>query len=413
MALTNTTGVAANAADMEEIFNRSSSFIPPLPKTGDQPLHFQYVRMGWTLKWAQLSMLLHRGLVAGVRDKANMTYTLVKNLWLGVFIGLVFRGVPGSLEEPFVSGDQPTQESDDFAGLLFFILVYIWLSNGQIIPTGVSNSKLFSREMASETYSSDAYWLATILVELPLLLVAHTLFTTLVYFICGGFPLTMPYYGYFWLIYALSNLYAMLWAQFLAYLTRDSLLAFAIYPIMFYILSMFSSYTIRIDNIAPSLRWMSKVTFIRWAFQGVMIVEFGRHGQEGEDVLKSYGFGKFSKEFCIVILLVNIASVAMLFYFALRKSKSKIEYVQCHPVQAADPRNSTFQMKTADRESTDSTCRASGLDRDSDTVRYEGRAGVTFTRMSQLLEDFLVDAAEELEIIPPSSFPGEYACHPM
>jgi hypothetical protein len=164
LATTNTTGKAPSSQDMEESFTTSSHFTPPLSKTSTDPLHFQYVRMGWPQKISQLSMLLHRGLRAGSREVANVKYTIAKNLWLGIFIGIVFKGVPGAVESPFILPDgQTAQEVDDFAGLLFFLLVYVWLSNGQIIPTGVHNSKLFHREMASETYCSDTYMICIVL----------------------------------------------------------------------------------------------------------------------------------------------------------------------------------------------------------------------------------------------------------
>lgn len=396
---------------MEESFTTSSYFTPPLAKVGNDPLHFQYVRMRWPQKFSQLSMLLHRGLRAGSRDVANVKYTLAKNLWLGIFIGIVFKGVPGAVEKPFILDGQTSQSVDDFAGLLFFLLVYVWLSNGQIIPTGVHNSKLFHRELASETYCSDAYWLATILVELPLLLFSHTMFVTLVYFICGGFSMDAGYYWYFWLFYCLANVYAMLWAQFLAYLTGESLLAFAIYPILFYILSMFSSFTIRIKNIAPALRWMSKVTFVRWTFQGLMMLEFEQYGDQGDELLEDYGFGKYTKLYCVIVLLVNIVTISVLFFFALRKKKSKIIYVASLGQGSAQgsgnpiPRVSSPGLEISDGDNDEGDAlpgggRATlgGFDRE--------RATVALRVVSQRFEDFILDAAEELEILPPSSYPG-------
>lgn len=323
--------VSRSDLELEALFNRSNLMTPPSSQLSTEPLVFDFVRVRYRHKITQISMLMHRSFTSAVRNRTNLMYTLAKNIWLGMLIGVVFRGVAGHLEEPFYEADgQPTSDSNEFAGLLYFLLVYIWLSNGQIIPQCVEDSKLYWREIASHTYVPISYWVAAIVSELPFLLLFHTIFLLPVYLLCG-FPYSASYYFFFWFVLGLANLFSMLFAQFLAFGTGSSLLAFAIYPVVFYVLGMFSSYTIRIDQLAPGFKWVAQVTFVRWAFQSLMVLEFDRYGDDGDDVLKDYSFDDRSKEYCAVIVLVNALAAAVLLYISLRKPSRKIVYLDLEP----------------------------------------------------------------------------------
>jgi ABC-type multidrug transport system ATPase subunit len=325
--VTQTVSTARSDLELQALFITSGLMTPPAPMTTSAPLVFPFVRVGYAAKVNQVSMLLHRGFRKSYRDRTVLIYSLAKNLWLGILIGLVFRGVNDKLEEPFYEADgQQTPATTEFAGLLYFLLVYIWLSNGQIIPVCVDTSKLYSRELSSFAYVPIAFWVSVILIELPFMLFFHTLFTTLVYLMCG-FPHSFSYYCFFWLLLALANLFAMVFAQFLAFGTGSSLLAFAIYPVVFYVLGMFSSYTIRIHNLAPGLRWVSDATFVRWAYQGLMVLEFDQYGSGGDSLLGDYSFDGATKEDCVYVLLGNIAAAAVLLYLSLRKPAKKIIYL--------------------------------------------------------------------------------------
>ena len=253
--------------ELEALFKTSSLFIPPSPILALDSVENFSNKKSYLYFFSQVSMLLHRGIKSAVRDRTNLLYTLAKNLWLGLLIGFVFRGIAGTLDEPFYESDgSSSADLSEFTGLLYFLLVYIWLSNGQIIPQCVSASKLYSRELASFAYEPSAYWISVVLVEIPFMLLFNTVFTVLVYMMCS-FPDSGSYFMFFWLMLALANLFAMLFAQFLAFSTGSSLLAFAIYPVVFYVLGMFSSYTIHISELAPGFQWVCEVTFVRWAYQ--------------------------------------------------------------------------------------------------------------------------------------------------
>lgn len=313
--------------ELESLFYTSGLMSKPATMVSPDPLEFSYVRVGYAAKVNQVGMLLHRGFKSAVRDRTNLTYTLAKNIWLGMLIGLVFRGVAYHLEEPFYTLNfLQTSDTSEFTGLLYFLLVYIWLSNGQIIPQCVEASKLYWRELASFAYVPSAYWLAIIVVEIPFMLLFHTIFATLVYLLCG-FANSASYYFFFWLVLGLANFFSMLFAQFLAFFTGSSLLAFAIYPVVFYVLGMFSSYTIRIDDLTEGFRWVCEVTFVRWAFEGLMILEFERYGDDGDAVLEDYGFENETKQYCAIVLFVNILVAAVLLYLSLRPPSRQIVYL--------------------------------------------------------------------------------------
>lgn len=259
--------------ELEALFMASGLMIPPSRMLSPRPMEYDFVRFRYQQKLLQISMLVHRTWTSCLRERRVLLYTLAKNVWLGILIGLVFRGVASNLDTPFYDTDGlQTADTAEFAGLLYFLLVYIWLSNGQIIPLCVENSKLYSRELSSCAYVPISFWVSNFLTELPLLMLFHTIFTTIVYLMCE-FPSSIDYYSFFWLILALANAFALFFAQFLAYSTGSSLIAFAIYPVVFYILGQFSSFTIRISDIAPGFRWLSEVTFVRWAFQVVMCLK--------------------------------------------------------------------------------------------------------------------------------------------
>lgn len=385
--------------ELETLFKVSGLMTPPASMISNSPLEFGFVRMSIKSKANQVGMLVHRGLKSALRDKTNLSYTMAKNVWLGILIGAVFHNVAHKLDEPFYDSDGlQTSDTSEFAGVLYFLLVYIWLSNGQIIPQCVEASKLYWREIESFAYVPSSYWVAIVGIELPFLLLFHTIFSTLVYLMCG-FPNSASYYFYFWIVLGLANLFAMLFAQFLAFSTGSSLLAFAIYPVVFYVLGMFSSFTIRIDKLAPGFQWVSEITFVRWAFQGLMVLEFDRHSTAGEVVLQEYSFDEQSKGFCALIVLVNAAVAFILLYLSLRKPAKKIVYLELDGWQEHSGNTFNLEQSLLDSANPDSTFRHSSRGSGLDASARKPTLRESLVGAVSVAENILHVVAENLELV--------------
>ena len=103
-----------------------------------------YGRMHAVGKLSQFHMLLSRTWLAQMRDVAQISTQLVKNIMVGLLVGVIFYGECNA-EEPLYTDGVPNAEVSNISSQLFFGLMFVMVSNAEAIPYLCSRNILYRR----------------------------------------------------------------------------------------------------------------------------------------------------------------------------------------------------------------------------------------------------------------------------
>lgn len=315
-------------------FLHSQFYESPITDVSELPPTSIWAHKHATRKFTQLCMLLHRNWIATVRNRADMDAVFSEAIIFGIIIGIVFFG-QGDVSGPFyktVVDDHngkvstvTTTELSNMMALMYFVMMNCLLTCTQAIPYLTMKEIIYRRELESFAYSASPYWLASCFTQLPILMARHFVFTIFIYFMCQ-FPLTAEYYFYFYFVLLVSYVTSFYYAQFLASWTGSAVLAFSIYPVTFDFLSVFSGFSIQIDELPKGWVWAPYISYARWVYQGLMINYFEREGKDGDEVLEDYSYDEVTKGQVLLILLANMTLIALATYLTMRPKKSQLQY---------------------------------------------------------------------------------------
>jgi ABC-type multidrug transport system ATPase subunit len=322
--------------ELVELFESSDYYQKPAQPLSQEPEPVVHTRRHATTKLTQFKMLMHRGWMSLVRDRADTRAGVVKNLLVGLLVGIVFYG-QANIEAPFYDPDTglPTSDCTNMTSLLFFAMMYCLMSNLQAIPALCAKDVVYRRDLASFGYSAAPYWAAACLSHLPMITLTHTIYVVLLY-TTTQFPSNGAYFMYFYFLLFITNVTSYYFALFLAAGTGSAQLAFALFPITFLFFSMFAGFTIPVKDVPAGWSWAPYISYARWVYQGLMVNEFDRHGDDGEEVLDNYYFDNYNKGNSIWIVFLFMLLMCGCAYLALRPAASKLVRFEDLPANIRD-----------------------------------------------------------------------------
>jgi ABC-type multidrug transport system ATPase subunit len=336
--------------ELEELYKQSEFYMPTSDRVEiveDVPL--EHTRRHATTKKTQFAMLMERGWVSLIRDKADTRAGIAKNILVGILIGIVFFD-QGNLPKDTIffetnaDGSQSTQmtgETSTLASIFFFTMMYCLMSNLQAIPALCTRDIVYRRDLNSFGYCASSYWAACMLSNLPMVLFTHTVYIISVFFLLGLEP-TAAYFFFYYFMLLLTNLTSYYFALFLAASTGSAQLAFAVFPLTFLFISMFAGFTIPVDNVPPAWSWAVYISYARWVFQGLMVNEFDLY-DNGDDVLEYYAFDGYNKNNSFWIVIIFLLITMCVSYLAMRPPASKL-------VRFEDMKNRPAPKKESDSD---------------------------------------------------------------
>lgn len=331
--------------ELEELYKKSNYVQKPQSRLAVVEPEL-VTRRHATTKYTQFAMLMHRGWISLIRDHSDIKAAIAKNLIVGVLIGIIFYG-QADISEPFYEFDIRTTECQNIISLLFFSMMYCLMSNLQAIPALCTRDIIYRRDLNSFGYSAAPYWAASLLSNLPMIVITHTIYIVLIYTTCK-FPSDGAYFMYYFWMTFLANLASYYFALFLAAGTGSAQIAFAVFPITFMFISMFSGFTIAVDNVPPGWSWAPFVSYGRWVFAGLMVNEFSRY-DTGDEVLQDYNFENYNKYNTLWIVILNIIGFMGLSYWAMRPAHSKLIRFENMPQVKATPPPKTEKNKLKEK----------------------------------------------------------------
>jgi len=189
-------------------------------------------------------------------------------------------------------------------------------------------------------YSPTAYWIAQSILDLPVQIFCPILETTIVYWMVGYQTVFTKY-----LIFVVTGMLCMniggAMGLCLGVIAPDPQTAVALVPMVILPMMLFNGFTITVISCPDYFIWMIYISFLRWAFQILVLNEF--KGQEftcdedqeingqcrldsGDTLLANFGLDDQTIGDCFGALIAFYVAVKLLSYIALRfRARQKID----------------------------------------------------------------------------------------
>ncbi|XP_002912447.1 ATP-binding cassette sub-family G member 8 [Ailuropoda melanoleuca] len=271
----------------------------------------------------QFTMLIRRQIFNDFRDLPTLLIHGAEACLMSLVIGFLYYG-HGAIKLSFT----------DTAALLFMI--------GALIPFNVvldviakchSERAMLYYELEDGLYTAGPYFFTKILGELPEHCVYIMIYGMPTYWLANLRPSLEPFLLHFllvWLVVFCCRIMALGAAALLPTFHTSSFFGNALYN-SFYLTGGFM---ISLDNLWTVPAWISKVSFLRWCFEGLMQIQFKGNTYHmpvgnftisipGDIVLSSMGLNSYPL-YSIYFILIGIGGGFMILYYgALRFIKQK------------------------------------------------------------------------------------------
>lgn len=236
-------------------------------------------------------MLFHRGFIARIRDVADLKAHFLKNMIVGLLVGVLFYN-QADISPPFFVNGAISPKVTGMNAILFLSIMFGAVSNIQSIPMLCDQSALYRQEVAARAYRPMPYWFSSLMIPVPFLICFHLVFFIAMFFLVG-FPNSADFFFKLAGIAFLHNMVVFALGFFLAAVAGSSQLAIALYPITFILLIQFAGFLINIRSIPPGWMWAPYLSFSRWALQGLMIVHWSYYGPQGWQIVNAFAFDRY------------------------------------------------------------------------------------------------------------------------
>ncbi|XP_048733666.1 ATP-binding cassette sub-family G member 8-like [Ostrea edulis] len=269
-------------------------------------------------KFRQFTVLFGRCTRNQIEDYLLVLAQFIQALSMSLVVGMIYLNL---------NKEQKTVR--DWFGLMYIIgAMYPYLVILDLIAVYHGERKHLYYELQDGLYGTTPYFFAKVLSEFPL----HTFFvvtyTIPVYFLVGFSLDVWVFFRVFALIYLMvycSRSLAMLSSSIAPTFTMSCFIAQTFFSM--YLMS--AGFFINLDNIFEGLQWVSKISYLKWGFQGLCQTEISRMNftcslpdprqciNTGSEALGLYSLnGSTVSDSCLVIL-ASIAVYMVLYFLAL------------------------------------------------------------------------------------------------
>jgi hypothetical protein len=241
-------------------------------------------------------MLLARSWRQVVRARGVLLLKAVQQ----VMIGLIYGGI--------YKLDLSQRSVQDRLGLLSLIAVGAMnLAIAGTIRAFPKEKALVFEERSKRLYGVVAYFLSKLIADVPLSAALSALFGCLIYPLVG-LQRGARKFGQFLGLVTLESLASSALGLLLGSIAPSTDAALAMFPPIVVLMVIFNGFNINPESVPRLLRWMPRVSLIRWAFEGMAVNEFkglkfeppanprlkamGAYTATGERALENLSFGK-------------------------------------------------------------------------------------------------------------------------
>mmetsp|Transcript_26198 Transcript_26198/g.33864 ORF Transcript_26198/g.33864 Transcript_26198/m.33864 type:complete len:717 (-) Transcript_26198:247-2397(-) len=273
----------------------------------------------------QIKLLFARSWNQVMRSKAANIAKLMSNLSSGLIFGCIFYKL-GYKQSNIM----------DRSGLLQVAVINTAMSSVMGTLTSFPRERtIVGRERSKSAYSIGAYFISKLLAELPVAALFPNIFGFILYKLTNlnkapGRLLT------FLGTLTLESFTSSALGLAVGALTPTQEAAMAVGPSLMTLFILFSGFYITSDNIPGALKWVEKISIIKWGFEALSVNEFkgvefecdntkGANIQTGEDVLDRLSFGKSSVQSAMIGQTRVLLGSYFITYAALKMKRPKFQ----------------------------------------------------------------------------------------
>lgn len=207
---------------------------------------------------------------------------------------------------------------------MFFIIMSQTMANIMMTVTLFSGERpVFLREYASGLYGVLPYYKSKTLVEMPIAVLAPTVFLVLCYFSIGFDP---DKFLYNWICILLIVQVAYSYGYFIASMFKKEESAVMAAPLIVMPLVLFAGQFSNTDTMPEWIGWIQWLSPIRYGLEVMIRNEFEGKLIDGRlDVVDYYGYRELNVEQCMFILLGLVLAFRLLAFIMLKLLVSKFQ----------------------------------------------------------------------------------------
>ncbi|XP_019715989.1 ATP-binding cassette sub-family G member 8 isoform X1 [Hippocampus comes] len=276
----------------------------------------------------QFSILIRRHMYNDYRDLVTLLVHGLEALLMSLLVGFLYYG----------AGEQPLSIQDTVALLYMIGALTPFAVVLDVIAKCHAERAMLYHELEDGMYSVTSYFFAKVLGELP----EHCVFTLVyalpIYWLAGLNEAPDRFLLNFllvWLMVYCSRAMALFVAAALPTLQTSAFMGNSLFTVFY----LTGGFVISLENMWLVASWLSHTSFMRWGFQGLLLVQFRGNkypvtignftlNVDGIHVVEVMNMNQYPLYSCYLVLLAVCLVFMALYYICLKfiKQKSSLDW---------------------------------------------------------------------------------------
>ncbi|XP_049592688.1 ATP-binding cassette sub-family G member 8 [Syngnathus scovelli] len=271
----------------------------------------------------QFAILIRRHMYNDYRDLVTVLVHGLEALLMSLLVGFLYYG----------AGEQPLSIQDSVALLYMIGALTPFAVVLDVIAKCHAERAMLYHELEDGMYSVTSYFFAKVLGELP----EHCVFTLVyalpIYWLAGLNEAPERFLLNFllvWLMVYCSRAMALFVAAALPTLQTSAFMGNSLFTVFY----LTGGFVISLENMWLVASWLSHASFMRWGFQGLLLVQFRGNRYaisvgnftldvDGINVVKMMNMNQYPLYSCYLVLLAMCLVFMVLYYICLKFIKQK------------------------------------------------------------------------------------------